>query len=251
MATTRLFVVHGSHPCATIEKALQIKGVDYKVFEWTPPTHAIGMRLLFGGRTVPGLKFADGEKVHGSRPIMERLEERYPDPPLYPSDSDACAAVIEAESWGENTFQPIARRIIWPSFARAPEALYDFQQGSKLPGLPLPVIKVLAPGITRIERRMNDATDDAMHADLDALPGHLDKIDAWIADGVLDGEQLNAADLQIASTLNLLMALDDLRPLIEPRPAGKLARRVFDPLPGHVPAGTIPAAWMPATPAAA
>jgi glutathione S-transferase len=143
----------------------------------------------------------------------------------------------------------VARRIIWPAFARSPEALYSFQQGSKLPALPLGAIKVLAPGITKIERRLNDATDDGQRADLDALPGHLDKVDQLIADGVLDGEQLNAADLQIAATVNLLLTIEDLQPLIEPRPAARLAGRVFDPIPGRVPAGTIPAAWLPATPA--
>jgi glutathione S-transferase len=243
MAATRLYIVNGSHPCATVAKALEIKGVPFKVFEFTPPSHAVGMRVLFGDRTVPGIKFDDGTKVQGSCAILAELDRRVADPPLYPSDE-----VREAERWGDEVFQPIARRILWPSFQREPAAMYAFQQGSKLPALPLPVIKALAPGVTRIERKLNDATDDAMRADLDRLPSYLDKIDGWIADGVLDGEELNAADLQIASTLNLLMALDDLAPLIEARPAGKLARRVFDPLPGHVPAGTIPAGWMPAVP---
>ena len=259
---TRLFVVHGSHPSAAVKRALELKGVDYKLFEFTPPSHALGMRVLFGGRTVPGIGFDDGEKVQGSLAIMQALERRYPQPPLYPSDPDARASVVEAERWGEATFQPIARRIIWPAFARNPEALHSFQQGSKLPALPLGVIKLLAPGITAIERRLNHATDEAQRADLDALPGHLDRIDAWIADGVLDGEHLNAADLQIGATLNLLMAIEDLRPLIEReggrakpdpdwRPAGRLACRVFEPIPGRVPAGTIPAWWLPAAPAPA
>lgn len=248
---TRLFIVHGSHPSAAVKKALDLKRVEYKLFEFTPPTHALGMRVLFGGRTVPGVRFDDGERVQGSLAIMQAVERRYPDPPLYPSDPEARGAVVEAERWGEATFQPVARRLIWPAFERRPEALHSFQQGSKLPALPLGAIKVLAGPITKIERRMNDATDDAQRADLDALPGYLDKIDAWIADGVLDGERLNAADLQIGATVNLLLAIEDLRPLIEGRPAAALARRAYDPIPGRVPVGAIPAAWLPRTPAAA
>jgi glutathione S-transferase len=248
---TRLFIVHGSHPSAAVKKALDLKGVDYKLFEFTPPSHALGMRVLFGGRTVPGVRFDDGEKVQGSLAIMQALEHRYPDPPLYPSDPEARAAVVEAERWGEATFQPVARRLIWPAFERRPEALHSFQEGSKLPALPLGVIKVLAGPTTKIERRMNDATDDGQRADLDALPGYLDKIDAWIADGVLDGERLNAADLQIGATVNLLLAIEDLQPLIEGRPTAALARSAYDPIPGRVPVGAIPAAWLPRTPAAA
>src|SRR3954452_10046929 len=184
----RLFVVHGSHPCAAIEKDLELKGVPYKVFEWTPPTHAIGQRLIFGARTVPGIRFDDGERVLGSRAIMSELDRRVPEPLLYPDDQ-----VREADRWGEQVFQPVARRIIWPAFAKDPVALHSFQQGSRLPALPLPVIKALAPGIARIERRMNGASDDAMRDDLAALPEHLNRIDAWIAGGGLEGDGLNAA----------------------------------------------------------
>ena len=46
------------------------------------------------------------------------------------------------------------------------------------------------------------------------------------------------------------MALADLRPLIEPRPAGQLALRLFPDFPGNVAAGAIPAEYLP-TPAAA
>ena len=35
-----LYVVHGSHPCAAVEKAIAIKGLTYKVTEWPPPLHA-------------------------------------------------------------------------------------------------------------------------------------------------------------------------------------------------------------------
>ena len=50
----------------------------------------------------------------------------------------------------------------------------------------------------------NKARDESARADLAALPGQLDRIDAWIADGLLGGEQPNAADLQIGSTIRLL-----------------------------------------------
>ena len=38
-----------------------------------------------------------------------------------------------------------------------------------------------------------------------ALAGQLDRVDAWIADGLLGGEHPNAADLQIGSTIRLLV----------------------------------------------
>ena len=73
-----------------------------------------------------------------------------------------------------------------------------------------------------------------MRGDLATLPGMLDKVDAWIAEGVLDGEQLNAADFQIATSVRLLMCFDDLRPAIEGRPAGAFAMRICPDFPGRI-----------------
>jgi glutathione S-transferase len=126
----------------------------------------------------------------------------------------------------------------------------NFTEGSKLPPIPLPVLKLIAPGATRLEMRANEATAATYPRDLAALPDLLDRVDAWIAEGVLGGGTPNAADLQIAPSLRLLMCFDDLRPLIEPRPAGALALALFPEYPGHAPAGLIPAELLPAAAAA-
>ena len=242
----KLYVIHGSHPCAAVERALTLKGIDFKKVEYPPPLHFPIQRLRFGARTVPSIAFDDGEKLSGSRRIIHRLEELAPEPPLFPADPALRARVEEAERWGDEVFQPIARRLLWPAFARNPRAMAGYQEGGRNPALPEPVLVAMAPVVTRIERRMNGATDEASRADLQALPGHLDRIDAWIADGVLGGDAANAADLQIATTLRLMLTLDDVRPLIEGRPAAALAMRLFPEHPGRVPAGTIPAEWLPA-----
>ena len=53
----------------------------------------------------------------------------------------------------------------------------------------------------------------------------------------------NAADFQIASALGLAMTMDDLRPAIETRPAGQLAKRLVPDFPGKVPP-ILPAEWL-------
>jgi glutathione S-transferase len=233
----RLYVVHGSHPCAAVEKALELKGIPYRTVELPPPMHAAFQRVRFGKRTVPGIQL-EGEKIVGSREILRRLEELRPEPPLFPSDPEARAQVEEAERWGEQTFQPIARRLLWPAMKRNPGAMASYSENSRLP-LPAPMIRLSAPLISRVEMRLNQATPEAERADLAALPGHLDRIDGWIAEGVIGGEPPNAADLQIASTLRLMLTLDDLRPQIEPRPAGELALRLFPQADGRMPAGAL------------
>jgi glutathione S-transferase len=243
--TARLYVVNGSHPCATVQRALEMKGIDYKIFEWPPTVHVPAQWLLFRERTVPAIKFDDGEKISGSRKIVKRLEELRPDPPLFPADADARAKVEEAERWGDLTLQPLGRTILWPAFKRSPKAAASFTPGSKIP-TPGPMANLSMPVISRLEVKLNDTGDEVARRDLQALPGYLDKVDAWIAEGVLGGEPPNAADLQIATSLRLLMTLGDVRPMFEGRPAERLAFQYFDPLPGEIPAGTFPADWLPA-----
>jgi glutathione S-transferase len=245
----RLFIVYGSHPCAAVERGLQLKGIPYTTVELPPFVHAGVQRLLFGQRTVPGIRL-DGEKIVGSRRILRRLDEIAPEPALYPVDPAARAAVEEAERWGDETFQPLGRRLLWPALKRNPAAAPSYSEGAKL-RLPRAVTRASIPLIARAEIWLNRASDDAVRADLEALAGHLDHIDGLVADGVIGAAQPNAADLQIASTLRLLMTLDDLRPLIEPRPGGALALRQFPTIAGSMPAGALPARWLPGAPAAA
>ena len=81
---------------------------------------------------------------------------------------------------------------------------------------------------------MNGATDDAVRADLRALPGHLDRIDAWLADGTLgtDPEAPNAADLQIGATSRLLLTIGDVLPSFDGRAARAHALRALPRLRG-------------------
>jgi glutathione S-transferase len=235
----RLFVVHGSHPCATVERALRLKGIPYRTVELPPPMHAPIQRVLFGQRTVPALRL-NGEKLVGSRTILRRLEELRPDPPLFPADAGARARVEEAEAWGDETFQSVARRLLWFGMRRNPGAMVSYSETAK-PRLPAPVVRISAPLIARAAGRLNNVSQAAARADLEALPGYLDRIDGWIADGTIGGEDPNAADLQISSTVRLLMTLEDLRPTIETRPAGQLALRLFPQVDGRMPAGSLPA----------
>ena len=236
----RLYVVHGSHPCAAVEKALTMKGLAYEVTEWPPPLHAPIQMALFRARTVPGLKL-DGEKVSGSRAIMRRLEQLVPDPPLFPADPDARARVEEAERWGDEVFQPVARELIWAGFTHQPGAMVSYGENSRLP-LPASAIRLSAPLIARLGAQLNRTGDDVVRSDLKALPAQLDQIDAWIADGTIgDPDRPNAADLQLASTIRLMLTLADVRPLIEDRPCGDLARALFPEVDGELPAGALPA----------
>ena len=246
----KLYIVQSSHPSEAVRKALALKGIPYKTVELMIPTQRPLMRLRFGVGTVPALKLDGGEKVSGSRAIMRKLDELVADPPLLPPETEpeARAAVLEAERWGDEVLQPLVRRICWGALKRNPRAIPSYQEASQLPQLPAPLVRLAAPGVIAIARRMHHASDDAVRADLQSLRGHLERVDARIGDGVLgaDRDQPNAADLQIGASLRLLSTIGDARPWLTGRPCATLATDLFPDFPGEVPPGTFPPAWLDA-----
>src|SRR3954449_9687297 len=235
-------MVPGSHPSRAAALMLEQKGVDYRRIDFAPAAHRVMLRLVgFRGRTVPALRI-EGRRVQGSRQIARVLDEMLPEPPLLPREPEALRAVEQAEEWGDEVLQPLARRLTWAALKRDRSTIGSFLEGAHL-GLPYGVAVRTAPPLIHLAARLNDATDEAARADLAALPGHFDRIVAWIAEGVLGGVPPNAADFQIATSLRLLMAHDDLRSALEGRPAGRLALDVVPSFPGRVDP-VFPAEWL-------
>ena len=253
MADATLYVIPGSHPAMTARLMLERKGIDYKRVDLMPVVSKAALRAFgFPGITVPALKIR-GEKVQGSREIARALDRIQPDPPLFPSDPAERTAVEEAERFGDEDLQPAARRMLWWSLRRDRAPLESFSTGARL-GIPIGLAVKTAAPIVAASARLNQATDENVRSDLAALPGLLARVDDYIAAGTLGGEELNAGDLQVATSLRLMMTLDDLRPLISARPAGELAFRAVPEYPGRVPP-ILPDAWLApvreASPAAA
>lgn len=246
MATARpkLYVLPGSHPCAAVEAALERKGIGYDLVEMLPLSQMLIGPLRYGGTTVPGIRIG-AERIVGSRTIMRRLDELAPEPPLLPDPADPLyGRTLEAERWGEEVFQSVPRRLIDAAFLRQPRAMESYAGDAKLP-LPVSMMRPAMPLTAKLMAIRNHARDENARADLVNLPGQLDRVDGWIAEGVLGGEQPSAADLQIGSTVRLLMSIGDVRPLLAERPAAELTR-YFPPIVGEVPAGVLPAEWLAA-----
>jgi glutathione S-transferase len=242
VAQNRLYVIPGSHPSMGARLMLERKGIPYARRDLIPVISKAWLKAArFPGVTVPALKL-DGKRIQGTEAIARELDRRQPDPPLLPSDPQKRAAVEEAERWADGDFQSRARRILWNALKRDRSPLKSFAEGARL-GIPVDVAVATAAPIVALSARFNEADDGHVRADLEALPGDLDRIDRLISDGILGGEDPNVADYQIAPSLRLLMTMDDVRPAIASRPAGELALRVVPEFPGRVPP-VLPAEWL-------
>jgi glutathione S-transferase len=225
---------------------LEHKRIPYRRVDLVPGVHPLAVRALgfpaeakraqqlSEGRrrrlsradrlgTVPALRF-DGERVQTNREIARFLDRVSPEPPLFPIDPERRRAVEEAELWGDDALQMTARRLAIAGALRG--VMRDDGDDGRLGVLLYKHRRVRIRAMPTLARvfDVNERTEREL---LDSLPPMLDRVDAWIDAGVLNGEQLNAADYMIVTSVALLMYRRDLEPDIKSRPAGALADRVL------------------------
>jgi glutathione S-transferase len=227
---------------------LEYKQVPYRRVEFVTLLHPLGARLRgfdaggetrsaggkrpFGLRlgdrvgTVPGLA-ADGERISTNHRIARFLDERHPDPPLFPADPARRAAVEEAERWANETLQMAARRIPGAAIVRDPAGSARTTGDGRLGHL---LYKRELARRLLVPRTVGGVFATGRSAERDPvqeLPALLDRIDAWIAEGVLGGPELNAADFMVAPSLALILYRPDVMPMFEGRPALGLVDRLL------------------------
>ena len=227
-----------SHPTRAVRKMLDVKGVDYQLVEVRPFNQRLHLRAAgFRRGTVPALKL-DGRRVQGSLAISRALDERWPSPPLFPADPAARARVEAAERWGEHELQPIPRRLFRYALSRDPE-LRRFVVSAQ--GLPAPALTAAAIApvsfyyARTVEADGRRGSDANARADVAALPGMLDRIDGWLADGTLTVDPPNAASIQILSSVRVLDAFEDFHELVRAHACAAAARELFPDYPADVP----------------
>ena len=246
MTDVKLYSIPGSHPAAAARAMLDHKGIPYRRVDLPPVVSRALMRAAgFPGNRVPAIK-VDGRKVQGSRNISRELDVLRAGPPLFPADPQQRAAVEEAERWGDEEFQQMPRTISWWALKRhksdQASFLADAGPMARL-GMPTRVAVATSGPILRLAIRLNDSTDDTVRSTLASIGPALDKVDRLIAEGVIGGDQPNAADFQIGASVALLRTFEDVREAIDDRPAAGLARRLYPWYPGHVHA-SFPPEWL-------
>ena len=239
--SAKLYVVHGSHPCATVQRALDMKAVPYEVVELLPPLHARS--------AAPALRHAHGARVD-ARVRREARRARGP----------SCGAW---RSWRRSPRSPGRPRRARRRRARggvgrrgvaadgAAPAVDDPRHGAPRHGqLPGRLAAAAPPhargaGAGPARRRASSAASTARRRAPSAptcarCPATSTASTAGSADGVLGGETVNAADLQIATTSRLMLTIGDVRPFFAGRPAEAHAMALFGEWAGSTPAGRVP-----------
>ena len=244
----KLYVIPGSHACRSAMLMLDHKMVPYETVNFVTGLHSVGARLhgfdaggeqrsaggkrtlglRFGDRlgTVPGLA-ANGERISTNRAIARYLDERHPDPPLFPADREQRKAVEAAEAWANETLQMTARRILGSAAVRDPSGAAKSGADGRMGYLLYSQERARRLIFPRLAGAVFAASAHPDRDPVAELPALLDRIDGLIADGVIGGTELNAADFMVAPSLALILYRDDVKPEFDGRPALDLVDRLL------------------------
>ena len=221
--TATLYGIPGSHAVRTGQLMLEHKGIQFRRVNFPPGPHRVLVRVLgFPGDRVPAVKFEDGRRAQGTRELPRVLDELVPEPPLVPDDPEGLAA----EAWADDVLQQWARRMVASTGSHDPDALAGRGEDGRL-----------GPLLTRGERSRHAVaravlmvfrvTEEQERADRERTGEILDRADAWVEAGVLNGEQLRSPVFAVASSLALVDYILALQPDLRRRPSMALVERVF------------------------
>jgi glutathione S-transferase len=218
-----LYAIPGSHAVRTGELMLEHKGVEFRRVNFPPGPHRVLVRVYgFKGDRVPAVKFEDGRCAQGTRELPRVLDELQPEPRLVPDDPRA----LEAEAWADEVLQQWARRMVASTGWRDPDALAGRGAGGRL-GKLLTRRHRTRRVVSRLVMIAFGVTKEQMRDDRERTPEILDRVDAWVEEGVLNGEELRSPDFAVASSLAIVEYILALQPELRRRPCYALLERVF------------------------
>ena len=203
-AGPRLWHLPTSQFSEKVRWALDYKGVEHRRRTAPPGMHMFVALWKTRGRvfTFPVLEL-DGSAIGDSTAIIAALEERVPEPALYPSDSAERRRALELEEWFDTELGPYIRRFVFNQLAKDPEkfaALAAQQAPPPFDRLPERFAGAYGRAVVRLrfgtgsEKRAEAARTRVVQA-LERLERELDGNDYLV------GDRFTVADLTAASLL--------------------------------------------------
>ncbi len=180
--------------------ALDWKRIPHTRRSLLPGPHAPVVLRLTGRTEVPVLRLG-GEVIAGSARILEAIEERFPDPPLFPADPDERARALEIQSWFDDDVGPCVRRALFHVMLPSPDYLVRVFAGHRGPGMQR-VYRAMLPLVMPIMRRSMQVNAYQVERSAASIRDGLDFVVKHAGpDAALVGGAFGVADLAVASIL--------------------------------------------------
>jgi glutathione S-transferase len=231
--TPTLWQIDVSHYSEKARWALAHKGIEHRRYSPMPGVHMPIALLLTRGKqvTFPVLRL-DGRTIGDSTAIIAALEERYPEPPLYPSDPELRRRALELEDFFDEELGPHIRQLAWFELTQDRERMRAMIERTA----PGPLARVPGPSAayarTYTALRFGAGDRAAAEAGRGKVLAALDRLDSELesTDGdYLVGDRFSVADLTAASLFYpLVLPEEGPLPADEGPPAGM--QRFREPL---------------------
>lgn len=118
-----LWHINISHYSEKARWALAWKGVEHRRRSPIPSTHIpIALWLTRGAHYTFPVLTLDGRHIGDSTAIVAALEERFPEPPLYPADPEQRRRALELEDFFDEELGPPIRQLVWHELGNDPDS---------------------------------------------------------------------------------------------------------------------------------
>jgi glutathione S-transferase len=202
---TVLWQLRLSHYNEKVRWALDLKRIAHLRRSLLPGLHAIIARRLTGGEATTPVLTLDGRSIGDSTRIIAALEERWPNPPLYPQDPSRRRRALELEEFFDQELGPHIRRASYFELLPYPDTLLLlFTQGQPRPARAL--LRAAFPLLRARMRRKLEITADAARESRRKTIAAMDRLEDEIQpSGYLVGDSFTVADLTAAALLSPLV----------------------------------------------
>jgi glutathione S-transferase len=224
MGTPTLWHIPISHYAEKVRWALAIKDVEHRRLAPPPGGHIPVALALTRGRqmTIPILQL-DGRTIGDSTAIIAALEERYPEPPLYPSDIRERARALALEDYFDENTGPAVRQLAFHAFRADQERFTEI--AARTAPAPLARLGPLLGAYGRVYTalRWKARDEEAAARNRVAIRAAAERIESELGDReYLVGDRFSVADLTAAALLYPLV-LPEGGPLGGTEPPAELA----------------------------
>ncbi len=202
--------------CDKVRRILRLKDVPFDIREVSALRSTLDVRRINRIGKLPVLE-ADGRFIADSSEIARFLDERFPDPPLWPADPRERALCHLLEDWADESlyFYEMTMRLQWP--ANAPrwsrEAMRaDGRLGEAIGPVLVPRLIAQRTKAQGVGRKPHDLV-------LRELGRHLDALDALLGDGDwLASSSLTIADVAVAAQVSAIAGAVEGRAALDAHP---------------------------------
>jgi glutathione S-transferase len=242
MASTKptLWQLEISHYSEKARWALAHKGVQHRRRSPLPGMHiAVALWLTRGKEKIFPVLQLDGRTIGDSTAVIAALEQRYPDPPLYPADPEQRRRALELEDFFDEELGPYTRLLPFHELINEPEMFAEVASAA-VPG-PLGKAKgfIGLYARTYASLRFGANSDAAAATAREKIVAAIDRLDAELAANggeYLVGDRFGVADLTAASLFYPLVSPEGgpLPPDTPTPPALERFRNDLRDRPGYV-----------------